>query len=124
MGKDQAEESLAQYVNKMIKDVKSAHRNREDQLSQAAQSYKHRLERMCDARFSLMEDSRSHNSWEQGGWERGVDLSMNINMYFDTAMRLHCNLGYVFWFYLVRYCMNIVCFITNHYWASERQCLK
>lgn len=37
------EESLAQYVNKMMKDMKSAHRSREGQLSQAAQGYKTRL---------------------------------------------------------------------------------
>ena len=77
MGKDQAEESLAQYVNKMIKDVKSAHRNREDQLSQAAQSYKHRLERMCDAGFSLMEGSglTTHGSRE-GGREVSIPSSL------------------------------------------------
>lgn len=39
------EESMAVFVNKMIKDLKTAHKTREEQLSQAAQSYKDRLDR-------------------------------------------------------------------------------
>lgn len=44
MSTEKGQDNLAQYVNKMIKDVKASHRGREDQLSQAAQGYKNRLE--------------------------------------------------------------------------------
>lgn len=41
---DIGEESMAAFVNKMIKDLKVAHKTREEQLSQAAQRFKDRLD--------------------------------------------------------------------------------
>lgn len=52
--KPDAEDNMAKFVNKMIKDIKAAHQSRENQLSSAAQSYKNRLEKVVRRHEELL----------------------------------------------------------------------